>query len=331
MSEGMSTAIQIKNLNKTFKTKLKGEGLVSSLQAVFRPSYKYIPAVKNVSLEINQGELVAFIGPNGAGKSTTLKMLSGILTPDSGNIKVLGLDPQKDRKKLAYHIGTVFGQKPQLWFHLPAIDSFKLFSKIYELDDQFYNKRIQKLIKLFDIEEIVQQPVRKLSLGQRMRCEFVLALIHKPKVIFLDEPTIGLDVSVKKTVRELIKTINSEEKVSIILTSHDMGDIEHLCKRVIIINEGELIYDGDLQKIKEEFMSSKIIKIQTENRIKIPREKGLSVLEKNKFSATIEVDTNSCNLKKVIDQLMKENQINDILIQEQAIEEIIDSIYHHKK
>ena len=326
----MSSAISVKHLHKTFKTKVKKEGLQASIKAIFKPHYKHITAVDNISFEIESGELVAFIGPNGAGKSTTLKMLSGILVPDSGNITILGLDPHQKRKEVAFQIGTVFGQKPQLWFHLPAIDTFKLFSKIYELDEQEYQKRVKYLIKLFEIEEVVEQPVRKLSLGQRMRCEFVLALLHKPKVIFLDEPTIGLDVTVKKIVRELIKMVNEKEGVSIILTSHDMGDIEHLCKRVIIINKGKLVYDGLLESIKQKYMTTKLVKVQTENKIDLPSYKGIRIVNKESFQALLEVDTTQCQLKEVIDSLLKKNQINDIIIQENPIEDIIDSIYSEK-
>ena len=208
MHKNKETIISVKNLSKSFRLKIPSKGLKNNIHSFFFPKFSSINAVNNISFEIKKGELVGFIGPNGAGKSTTLKMLSGILFPDSGEITVSGLSPQKDRKKLAYKIGTIFGQKPQLWFHLPAIDTFELFSKIYEIDEKEYKKRVNYLIKKFEISDVVQQPVRKLSLGQRMRCEFVLALLHNPEVLFLDEPTIGLDITIKKTIRALIKKIN---------------------------------------------------------------------------------------------------------------------------
>jgi len=322
--------IQVENLSKSFKLKIKEAGLVGSFKSIIKPKYKKVKAVKNISFNVKKGELIAFIGPNGAGKSTTLKMLSGILYPDSGKITILNKNPQKDRKTLSYNFGTVFGQKPQLWFHLPAIDSFNLFAKIYDLDQQEYTKRINYLIKRFEIQDIVKHPVRKLSLGQRMRCEFVLALIHKPKILFLDEPTIGLDVVVKKTIRELIKEINKKEKISVILTSHDMGDVESICERAIIINQGKIIYDGKFKDIKKDYLEKKVISISSETPIKLSIKKGIKNIEKRKFDLKIEVDTKKIAIKKVIDALLKENKINDILIEEAPIEEIIEGIFKKK-
>jgi ABC-2 type transport system ATP-binding protein len=273
---------------------------------------------------------VAFIGPNGAGKSTTLKMLSGILYSDSGEIKILDKDPQKNRVQLAYKIGTIFGQKPQLWFHLPAMDSFNLFSKIYDLDDKEYRKRIEKLIDLFEIREFVNQPVRRLSLGQRMRCEFVLALIHGPKILFLDEPTIGMDIVVKKTIRELIKKINREEKVTVILTSHDMGDVESICDRAIIINHGRKIYDGKIDELKRKFLNKKVITVRADKTIKLPKRTGIILVKKSKYEQQIEIDTAKVSIKLVVDALVAQNVISDILIEEPPIEEVIETIYKQK-
>jgi len=323
----MEYIIEIKNLVKVFKSKMKGEGLKGSISSLFNPKYKKTRAVDNISFNVKEGELVAFIGPNGAGKSTTLKMLSGILYPDGGSCIVNGFSPQKNRKKLAYDIGTVFGQKPQLWFHLPAIDSFNLFSRIYDLDQKEYKKRLKYLVGRFEIEEIINQPVRKLSLGQRMRCEFVLSLLHNPKVLFLDEPTIGLDVVVKKNIRELIKKINKEEKVTVLLTSHDMGDVESICKRAIIINHGKIIYDGKISDIKKKYMTKKIVKMVSDTPVKVIKEKGVEVLKKTKFSMNVEVDTTITTMKKVMDKLAKENDINDLTIEEEPIEEIIETIF----
>ena len=331
MAKKEDFAINIKGLNKTFKTKVKSAGIKGSIKSIFKPKFKKIDAVKDVSFDIKKGELVAFIGPNGAGKSTTLKMLSGILFPDSGNIGILGLSPQKERKKLAYKIGTVFGQKPQLWFHLPAIDSFNLFARIYELDMDEYKKRLDYLIKQFDIKDIINQPVRKLSLGQRMRCEFVLSLLHNPKILFLDEPTIGIDLVVKKGIRSLIKKINQKENVTVLLTSHDMGDVETICKRVIIINDGCIIYDGALEDIKKKYLKTKIISVVSDTPVKIPKRKGIVVVSKKKFSAKIEVDFSKIKTKQVIDLLMKSNQINDITVEEPPIEEIIEEIFQKGK
>ncbi|MEI8364138.1 MAG: ATP-binding cassette domain-containing protein [archaeon] len=319
--------ISIKDLNKTFKTKVSEPGIKSGFKNIFNPQYKIIKAVNNISFDVREGELVSFIGPNGAGKSTTLKMLSGILHPDSGTIKVNNLSPQKEPQKLSYKIGTIFGQKPQLWFHLPPIDSFNLFSKIYDLDQKEFKKRLEYLINSFEINEYINQPVRKLSLGQRMRCEFVLALLHNPKILFLDEPTIGMDIIVKKTIRELIKKINDEEKVTVILTSHDMGDIESIANRVIVINHGAIVYDDSFENLKKNYIKKKIIRIVTENEIKNINTKEMKIIEKTKYSLEFEINTKKLSIHAVIDYLMKENKVKDISIKEPPIEEIIEEIY----
>ena len=230
--------IEVKNLNKNFKVKIKEKGLKGSLKSIIKPKYKTIQAVNNISFDIEEGEMIAFIGPNGAGKSTTIKMLTGILFKDEGEIKVLDLDPSKDRKKLAYKIGTVFGQKEQLWMHLTPYDNFKFFSAIYDIPEKEAEDRITELTNLFEMESFINTPVRNLSLGQRIRSEIVASLIHKPKILFLDEPTIGLDPVVKENIRKLIKKMNKEYNTTIFLTSHDVLDIEKLCKRVIIVNNG---------------------------------------------------------------------------------------------
>jgi ABC-2 type transport system ATP-binding protein len=322
--------ISIENLNKTFKIKIKEEGLLGSFKSIIKPKYKNIKAVNDISFSLNKGEIVGFIGPNGAGKSTTLKILSGILYPDSGNITILGKDPIKDRKEISYKIGTIFGQKPQLWFHLPAIDSFNLFSRIFDLNQKEYRKRIDYLIDRFEIKDIVNQPVRKLSLGQRMRCEFVLSLIHKPEILFLDEPTIGLDIVIKRNIRELIQKINREENISVILTSHDMGDVESVCERAIIINHGKIIYDDKLKNIKNKFLNKKIISFTSENPINFSLKDDIKIIKKEKYELKIEIKLGKISIKDVIDKIIKENEITDILIEELPIEDIIEDIFKIK-
>ncbi|MBT3304262.1 ATP-binding cassette domain-containing protein [Candidatus Woesearchaeota archaeon] len=323
----MNSAISVKNLTKTFRTKTREAGVSASFKAIFKPNYKKVHAVNNISFDVKEGELVAFIGPNGAGKSTTLKMLSGILFQDKGECRVNSLDPQTQRKQLAFQIGTVFGQKPQLWFHLPAIESFNLFSKIYELDKEEYTKRMLSLVKKFEIEDLIHQPVRKLSLGQRMRCEFVLSLLHNPKVLFLDEPTIGLDVVVKKTIRELIKKINKEDNVTVILTSHDIADVENICNRVIIVNKGKIVYDGSFERIKKQYLAKKFVKVLSETPINSFEMKGVEIVKKTKFSIELEVNTKETSMGKLIDFLTKNNTINDLSVEETPVEEVIAEIY----
>lgn len=242
--------IRAENLSKTFRVKQKEKGMKGSLQSVFHPKVEEIQAVSGVSFRVKEGEILAFIGPNGAGKSTTIKMLTGILYPDGGKAEVLGIDPTKRRKQLAYQIGTVFGQKEQLWTHLTPYDNFRFFGAIYDIPDRETEARIRELSAVFELEDLLNIPVRGLSLGQRIRCEIAATLIHKPKVLFLDEPTIGLDPVVKENIRLLIKQMNEELHTTIFLTSHDIGDIEKLCKRIIIVNDGRIVLDDSMEHIR---------------------------------------------------------------------------------
>jgi len=242
--------IETDGLYKTYRARVKGEGLSASFAALFRPEWKEIEAVRGVSLAVERGELLAFIGPNGAGKSTFIKMLCGILYPTRGGISVLGMSPSADRRKLAMRIGTVFGQKSQLWLHLPALDSFTLLAAIYEIPDAEKKRRVAELSELFELDEFIRTPVRKLSLGQRVRCEVAASLLHDPELLFLDEPTIGLDVVVKQAIRELIKARNRERGTTVFLTSHDPSDIENLCRRAVVIDRGRVMLDSPVEKIK---------------------------------------------------------------------------------
>ena len=323
-------AIEVKKLRKVFKAKHKEAGFLGSLKSIVKPKIKEITAVDNISFKINKGEIVAFIGPNGAGKSTTIKILTGILYPTSGNSKVSDLVPWDMRTKLAYKIGSVFGQKPQLWYHLPAIDTFNLFSKIYDLDDKEYRKRLNYLVNLFEIKDIINTPVRKLSLGQRMKCEIVASLLHKPEILLLDEPTIGLDIIAKQKIRELIRELNEKENVTILLTSHDIQDIERLCKRIIIINHGRIVYDGDKEKLNEKYLKNKIVTIKFEEKFRGFDIRGVKLLKSQEYSADFEVDTNKISIKELIDSIIKKYEILDINISGTPIEEVIAKIYTQK-
>lgn len=321
--------IQVKNLQKTFQVKTKTAGLKGSIKSIFSPKYKEVKAVNNITFQVEKGEILAFIGPNGAGKSTTIKMLTGILHPSSGEIDVLGLEPSIDRKKLSYEIGTVFGQKSQLWFHLPPIDSFHLLGRIYELSDSVMKKRISYLTEMFEIDDLLDIPVRKLSLGQRIRCEIAASLLHNPKVIFLDEPTIGLDVVVKQKIRELILRLNKEEKTTIFLTSHDAGDIEQLCKRVTIINHGEIVLNESVKKLKYNYLNQKIVDIKYREPVEI-NNPNVKILKKKGYSVKIECDSSICDIDTVIGDLMKNGKVMDITISDPPLEEIISHIYQQK-
>ena len=318
--------IEVKKLSKTFKVKLKEKGIKGSIKSIFKPKYKIIKAVKNISFEVEKGEMIAFIGPNGAGKSTTIKMMTGILYPDSGSIKVIDYDPVKDRKKLAYNIGTVFGQKEQLWTHLTPYDNFKFFGAIYDIPESRIEKRIEELKQLFELDEFINTPVRNLSLGQRIRCEIVASLIHEPKVLFLDEPTIGLDPVVKENIRSLIKRMNKEFKTTIFLTSHDVGDIEKLCKRVIIINNGSVVLDDTMENLKYHYLNKKIVDAKMKEKVNLDDEEGITILKDKGYNLKIEVDTKKRSVADAI-KLLNPDNIVDINISNTPLEDIISNIY----
>lgn len=322
--------IRVKNLCKTFNVKTKEPGMKGSIKSIFSPTFREIQAVNNISFEVEKGEILAFIGPNGAGKSTTIKMMTGILYPSSGNLEVLGMDPSKQRKKLSYKIGTVFGQKSQLWFHLPPMDSFNLLGKIYELDGEKLKKRIELLKEIFEIGDLMDIPVRKLSLGQRIRCEIAASILHEPEIIFLDEPTIGLDVVVKQKIRELILKLNREEKTTIFLTSHDAGDIEQLCKRAIIINHGEVVLNETIKRLKYDYLNKKIIQIKYNHKVNI-EDCNLDVIKNKGDAIKVQVNTSKQDIEEVLTSLIKYGKVNDITISEPPLEEIISYIYKLNK
>ena len=322
--------IEVNNLSKTFKVKLKEKGLKGSLKSIVRPKYQVVKAVNDISFTVDEGEVIAFIGPNGAGKSTTIKMLTGILYPESGKISVLGIDPQKNRKKLAYKIGTVFGQKEQLWTHLTPYDNFKFFGAIYDIPNGKVEAKIEELSNLFDLKDFINIPVRNLSLGQRIRCEIVASLIHEPKILFLDEPTIGLDPVVKENIRALIKKMNKELNTTIFLTSHDISDIEKLCKRVIIINDGKVVLNDSMSNLKYHYLNKKIIEAKLYQDIDISKLSGVTVVKKKGNAVRLEVDTSEIEVPKVIKALSIEN-IEDINISNIPLETIISDIYRKEK
>lgn len=257
--------IEVQGIKKTYKIAKRDKGFMQSLKSLIHREYICKKAVDDISFTIRKGEIVGFIGPNGAGKSTTIKMLSGILYPDEGTIKIDGFVPYKQRKQYVKNIGVVFGQKTQLNWDLPLIESFELMRFIYKIPKKQYEETLQKFIKLLDMEEFVHQPVRQLSLGQRMRGDIVAALLHSPKIVFFDEPTIGLDVVAKEKIREFVKYMNQSEQTTIIFTTHDMQDIEKVCDRLIIIDAGKKIYDGSIDEIKEKYAHAKQIEITLEH------------------------------------------------------------------
>lgn len=320
--------IDVKHISKTFKVAKRKSGLFASLKSFFKRNYIYIEAIKDISFQIEKGEIIGYIGPNGAGKSTTIKILSGILVPDSGECRINGLTPWKDREKYTKDIGVVFGQRSQLWWDIPAEDTFDLLKEIYKIDDKEYQKNKEKLINLLNIKDIINIPVRNLSLGQRMRCEIAASLIHNPSILFLDEPTIGLDAVSKEIVRDFIKKLNKEKKTTIILTTHDMSDIEALAKRIILIGKGAILYDGSLNNLKSKYASNKKVIVKTNDKVKSLHKKGIISYSKlDKLSYIFTLDTNLISISDFISYLTSKISINDIEVNNENIDNIIIKLY----
>lgn len=319
--------ITVKHLNKTFKVLQRDAGLINAFKALVRKDYKEIKAVQDISFDINEGEIVAYIGPNGAGKSTTIKMLCGILNPDSGTISINGLNPFDNRKKFVSNIGVVFGQKSQLWWDIPVDDSFELLKNIYKIPNDVYINTKKELTNLLNIGDLLKTPVRQLSLGQRMRCEIAASLLHNPKILFLDEPTIGLDAVSKVQVRKFIKEINTKKKVTIILTSHDMSDIEALTKRIIVIGHGKKLYDGSLNSIKNKFSGSKRLEILYKKLTKVPEIKDTKIIEKKRNYILLDVDMKKTTISDVVRKYSKVCEINDINVLGESMDDIIIKLY----
>ena len=317
--------IEVNNLRKEFVIK-KRITKPNGKKSFFKREKIIKNAVDGISFSVEEGEALAFIGPNGAGKSTTIKMLTGILYPTSGDIKVLGLNPSKDRVKLSYKIGSVFGQKEQLWVHLSAMENFRFFGSIYDIKKAELEKRIEELATLFDVKSFINQPVKSLSLGQRMKCEMIASLLHNPKMLFFDEPTIGLDPIAKETLRKLIKKINKEFGTTIIFTSHDVGDIEEVCKRVIIINDGKIVLDDSMKNLKYHHLNKKLVEVNLKKNIKIKEKDGIKVLKAKDTMYKIEVDMNKTTMDELLG-LFKADDLQDITISSEPLEEIIKEIY----
>ena len=328
----MSNIIEIKNITKEFKVLNRREGLKGSLKDLFSRDYKIVRAVDNISMSIKQGEIVGYLGPNGAGKSTTIKMMTGILEPTSGEILVGGNVPYQNRTKNAQEIGVVFGQRSQLWWALPLIESFKILKDIYGVSDEDYNDMLTLYKSLVDIEPLLHKPVRQMSLGQRTLSDILAAFLHNPKLVFLDEPTIGLDVSMKAKIRTLIHALNKEKNTTVILTTHDMGDVDALCQRIVIIDKGKMLYDNDIEHLKNFFGSYRTLKIRIDGDLKQQAEKIQHELSRFSVSAddewiSILVDEEKSKVMEVLSQLQQSYEIRDMQLEEISTEEVIKKIY----
>jgi len=327
--------IKIDGLVKDFKIPVenKKKGFLQKVKNVFYKKYEEKRILKGFSFDIKPGEFVGFIGPNGAGKSTTIKMMTGILTPTAGEVNIMGVNPKEDRRYYK-HIGVVFGQRSLLEFDISVIESFKLYKDIYEISDKDFKQRVEYFSEILDIEKLLDMPVRKLSLGQRMRCEIAAALLHNPKVVYLDEPTIGLDVIAKENIRKFLRKINEEFNTTIILTTHDMDDIENTCNRIIIIDEGDIIYDGSLKGFNNEFLGYKTFELDYEKIISKEKldhfleNREIIAKENNKIKFKAFEDENKNDLIK---KLLSFVEIKDISIHRPRLETAIKEVYEQKK
>lgn len=318
--------ISLKDVCKTYKVAKRNAGFREAAKALFHKEYTEIRALDHVSFEIQAGEMVGYIGPNGAGKSSTVKVMSGILTPDSGECTIDGRTPWKNRLEHVRNIGVVFGQRSQLWWDVPVIDSFELIRDIYDIDERVYRKNLEELTELLNLSELLRTPARQLSLGQRMRCEISASLLHDPKVLFLDEPTIGLDAVSKIAVRDFVRTINREKKTTVILTTHDMQDIEALTERILLIGKGRILLDGSLAELKKRNGSYKTLTV--EYSAGEPQEaEGISLKEKQNGRAVFVVDTDVTGVSAAISQLSARLEITDLSVEGTSTDEMVVSLY----
>lgn len=322
--------IEVREVSKTFKINKRRSGVLGMFANLFVPKYEKKEAVKSISFDIEQGEMVGFIGPNGAGKSTTIKMLSGILHPDSGSINVGGYVPYKQRKNYVGRIGVVFGQKSQLQWDLPVIDSFELLKAIYSVPDDVYKKNISRFTEMLDMGGFINQPVRQLSLGQRMRADIVAALIHSPEIVFFDEPTIGVDVVGKETIRAFIRELNQQDNVTMIFTTHDMQDIEKTCNRLIIIDEGAKIYDGSLGGIREQYGTTRQLDVEFTEKENVADIENVEIVDLEHNKKRFIFENHSVHINELMNHLLSNYNVRDINISEPEIESIIRKIYNRE-
>lgn len=320
--------IQVEQLTKNFVQQKANLGFMNSILGLFSNNGKKFCAVDNVSFQIKEGDFVGYLGPNGAGKSTTIKMLTGILVPTYGKIIVNGIEPYSNRIQHSKNIGVVFGQRTQLWWDLPAIDAFYLLGKIYKITNHDLKYRIELFTDILQLAHFLNTPVRKLSLGQRMRCELTAAMLHQPKLLFLDEPTIGLDITAKESIRSFLKKINKEEQTTILLTTHDLSDVEELCKRIIVIDHGKIIHNSNLSGLRRIFGNKRlaIFDLEKETMLKLPDKAILTKCESKRV--WIEFDGEQLRTPDLINSIMQQVTINDLYIKEIEIENVVKKIYN---
>lgn len=323
--------IEVKNLVKKYKISEKKNGILGYIKHLFHPKYKEHIAVNDINFNIEEGELVGYIGENGAGKSTTIKMLTGLLTPTSGSVIVNGIIPSEKRIQNNKQIGAVFGQKTQLWWDLPVIESFKLIKKMYDIPDNIYKENLEKFTEILELKELLDKQVKNLSLGQKMRCEIAATFLHNPKVVYLDEPTIGLDILVKENIRKFIKDINKEKHTTVILTTHDLKDIEEVCDRIILIDKGKIIYDGEKEKFKNKYgkhiLAEFVVQNKKTNVTLETSDEEFEVIDENEKNITIKFNHDILTIMDVVKTVSNYCEILDMHVQEEGLEEILKEIY----
>ncbi|MBW4081611.1 ATP-binding cassette domain-containing protein [Paenibacillus sp. S150] len=324
--------IEARGLSKSFMQAVKAPGLAGAVRHLFVPKHIEKVAVQPLDLSVEAGETVAYVGPNGAGKSTTIKMLTGILMPSAGSISVNGINPYKKRMENASQIGAVFGQRTQLWWDIPIVESFSLLKDIYQIPEPVYKANLEQFTELLGMNEFIHLSARKLSLGQRMRADLAAALLHNPPILYLDEPTIGLDVSVKQKIREFIKKINQEQQTTVMLTTHDLGDIEDLCKRLIIIDHGSIIYDGSLSEVKSRFARNRVIFFQVGSPVpelytQLSRTAGMKLDRQNDREFSVSFDRYEYTASEVVSRVMKIGEVIDFRMEDANIEQVIKAVY----
>jgi len=318
--------IRLQGIHKTFKVRKRKSGFMNAVKVFASKEYETVEALRDVSFTIHDGEMVGYIGPNGAGKSTTIKIMCGILTADSGVCDINGRTPWKDRISHVQDIGVVFGQRSQLWWDVPVCDSFDLIRDIYHVDYDTYQKTLEELTALLDLSEILKTPTRSLSLGQRMRCEITASLLHNPKILFLDEPTIGLDAVSKIAVRQFIRKMNKERGTTVILTTHDMQDIEALTERIILIGKGQILLDGNLDKLKRSLSEKKTVIFEYKGNIPVLLE-GMKETEKREGRMVVDIDTDICSVSDAISHICAQTEILDLSVSGVSAEEMVADLY----
>lgn len=319
--------IRVNGISKSFRVAKRPPGMKHALKALFYRQHTVVEALQDISFSIKPGEIVGYIGPNGAGKSTTIKIMSGILVPDSGTCRINGYTPWQERVSYVRHIGVVFGQRSQLWWDVPVGDSFALLRDIYDVPKKEFNKTLELLIETLQLEKLIQTPVRQLSLGERMRCEIAASLLHNPGILFLDEPTIGLDAVSKIAVRRFIRTINREKGVTVILTTHDMSDIEALADRVLLIGKGSLLYDGSLDALRGRFGTYRRVTVDYSESAAPPDIPGAALMSWSNNRAELRIDTANVKVSDVLRQLSASDEVQDVTIHTEPIEDIIVQLY----